>query len=84
MPRKSSRKFDAAVTAEARKVFSENFARCRNEAELSQNKITELTGIAQSWISGLESGKKNPRLDDLAILAKVVDIPLWRLLKPKE
>jgi len=84
MPRKSSRKFDAKDVLEARRIFSTNFARYRMEAELSQTRITELTGIAQSWISELENGKKTPRLDDMAILAKVIEVPLWRLLKPTE
>lgn len=72
---------DAAVPAE-RALFAENFRKARVAAKLSQREITAQCGFAQSFISEVETCKSPISLDNAAILAGVVKVPLWQLLKP--
>lgn len=65
-----------------RLVFARNFSLARKNKKLSQSKIHQLTGFAQSWISEVETGKSTINIDNMARLADVVDQPLWKLLKP--
>lgn len=63
-------------------IFARNFKKARKAAGLSQQKITELTGLAQSWISKVERGHSTINLDNMSILADTVNVPLWKLLHP--
>lgn len=65
-----------------RLVFARNFSDARKARKLSQHKIHEITGFAQSWISEVETGKSTINVDNMARLANVVGQPLWKLLKP--
>lgn len=65
-----------------RLVFARNFSDARKKRKLSQHKIHEITGFAQSWISEVETGKSTINVDNMARLASVVGQPLWKLLKP--
>lgn len=65
-----------------RAVFARNFRIARKKAGLTQNKIHELTGLAQAFISEVETGKSTINLDNMVVLAKAVDTPLWKLLLP--
>lgn len=72
---------DTAVPAE-RALFAANFRKARMAAKLSQREITAQCGFAQSFISEVETCKSPISLDNAAILACVVGVPLWQLLKP--
>lgn len=49
---------------------------------LSQMELAERAGVKQSVISYIESGRtKNPRIDTLASIAKVLGVPIEKLLK---
>lgn len=65
-----------------RLIFARNFRRARKAANLSQRAVRERTGFAQSWISEVETGKSPINIDNMAELAKCVDVPLWQLLVP--
>jgi transcriptional regulator with XRE-family HTH domain len=53
-----------------RRVVGENFARLRRARGLTQEQVAERTGFSQQYISGLESGKRNPTLLTLFELAQ--------------
>lgn len=65
-----------------RLIFARNFRHARKAAKLSQRAVRDKTGFAQSWISEVETGKSPPNIDNMAVLAKCVGVPLWKLLMP--
>lgn len=67
---------------EERLIFAKNFRRARKQAKLTQRAVREKTGFAQAWISEVETGLSTISLDNMAILAHCVDVPLWQLLLP--
>jgi len=65
-----------------RLIFARNFRKARKAANLTQRAVYDKTGFAQSWISEVETGQSAINIDNMAILAKLVDVPLWQLLVP--
>lgn len=65
-----------------RLIFARNFRKARKAAKLSQRDITDRVGFAQSFISEVETGKSTVNIDNMATLANVVGVPLWKLLVP--
>ncbi|OKP00818.1 helix-turn-helix domain-containing protein [Xenorhabdus eapokensis] len=66
-----------------RLIFARNFRNARKAAKLSQRAVKRKTGFAQSWISEVETGRSTINLDNAAILAECVGVPLWKLLLPE-
>lgn len=60
----------------ARKI--KNF---RTEKELTQLKLAEKAGIAQSFLSNIENGLQSPSLKNLEKISKALDVSLNDLLK---
>ncbi|MCC4618378.1 helix-turn-helix transcriptional regulator [Xanthomonas campestris pv. campestris] len=76
-----STQYAKPVPAE-RLIFARNFRQARKAAKLSQRDVRDRTGLTRSWISNIETGKSPPNLDNMAMLAKCVGVPLWKLLVP--
>lgn len=55
----------------------------RTEKRLTQKKLGELCGIADSNIRKYESGNQNPKIETLQKIADALDIPVNRLLAGK-
>ena len=64
-------------------LFGENFRAARIKAELTQGDIKALTGIKQAYVSQIETGKQNPTLATMALLALAVGKDVRTLLKPR-
>lgn len=73
---------DSKTTSEERLIFGQNFRKARKAANLTQRDITEMAGYAQSFISEVETGRCAINIDNMAALANVVNVPLWKLLLP--
>lgn len=59
-----------------------NRIRClRLERSMTQPDLAQLAGITQSSISGIESGKKNPKIYTLEKIASAFDLTVAELLK---
>ncbi len=59
----------------------------REARGLSQTKLAEMTGLTQATLSNLESGKHDPHLETLRMLARALGVPPAALLEeddPKE
>jgi DNA-binding XRE family transcriptional regulator len=71
--------------SELKTVFGKAFRAARLAAGLSQEKVRELTGVAQSEISKIErlDPRANPTLETMGRLARAVNRPLHELLKPE-
>ena len=65
-----------------REVFGRNFRLAREKQQLSQRDIHQLTGVAQSHISEIETGQSNISVDTMVKLATIVKKPLWKLFRP--
>ena len=65
-----------------KKVLSENLKNARRKQRYTLQEVSELTGIAVSTIGNLESGlNKNPRLNTVLALSKVLKVPVSKLIK---
>lgn len=55
-----------------KKVLGNNVRRLRTEAGMPQDKLAELMGVDQSYVSHLENGKKNPTIDTVSLAAQAL------------
>ncbi|MCC7483308.1 MAG: helix-turn-helix transcriptional regulator [Hyphomicrobiales bacterium] len=49
-----------------RKLVGRNVKRVREKTGLTQEKLSEISGFSQQYISGLEQGRRNPTIVTLA------------------
>ena len=59
------------------------FVACRKEKNLTQENLSELTGIARSNIARFESGNYNPTLDMMVRIATAMDMKINIKLEKK-
>lgn len=64
-----------------RNIFGRNFRFAREKLRLSQRDIHQITGVAQSHISEIETGRSNISVDTMVKLANTVRKPLWKLFR---
>ncbi len=63
------------------KKLGNNIKRVRLEKGMSQGDICRKLGVDRSYISNVESGKKNPTLSTITKLAKALGVSISELLK---
>ncbi len=68
-----------------RGIFGRNVARLRAAAELSQVQLAAAldadgTGISQSYVSQLEAGKRNPKLETIVAIALALQVPVGEVV----
>jgi transcriptional regulator with XRE-family HTH domain len=63
-----------------RKLVGTNTARIRREKGLTQEALAEISGLSQQYISGLESGLRNPTIVTLYELACALGVSHLDLL----
>lgn len=68
---------------ELKQVFRDNLRSRRLRLGLTQAELAEKLGVAQAYISDLESGRKRPLVDTLATIADALKTTPARLLTPK-
>ena len=59
---------------DARKVLGKNVRRIREKRGLSQESLSELTGIHRTYVSGVERGVRNPTVLIVAALARALGV----------
>jgi transcriptional regulator with XRE-family HTH domain len=64
-----------------RRKFGLRLVEVRTELGISQEKLSHLTGISRSYMSGIELGKRKVSLPIICILAKALSIHPSELLK---
>lgn len=62
----------------------ENIRNLRRQRRMSQQELALAMNTSQSWISGVESDRGNPRIDSLRRVAIALGVPLNRLLREDE
>lgn len=65
-----------------RKVVGANVLRLRLERSLSQEELSFRSGFGRAYLSGLETGKRNPTVVTLWELAVVLDVTPAELVTP--
>ena len=69
-----------------RRIVGSNVRRIREKKGLSQERLAEISGFSQQYISGLEKGDRNPTVItvyELAAALRVSHMDLLRPAKPK-
>lgn len=65
-----------------RKVVGRNVRRARERKGLTQERLAEISGFSQQYISGLEQGRRNPTVVTLYELARALGVNHVELVKP--
>ena len=58
-----------------------NIRRRREALDCSQEKLAEKSGLDQTYISGIECGKRNPGIKNVAKLAKALGVTTAKLME---
>ena len=62
-------------------TLGKNLKKIRTAKKLSQGAIARQLGVHRAYISGIESGKRNPTIGTIERLALALDIKPDRLIK---
>ncbi|MDX1914029.1 MAG: helix-turn-helix transcriptional regulator [Methylophilus sp.] len=68
------------VESEILAAFGKNLALLRRRKGWSQEKLALESGIARSYLSGVERGQRNIALLNISLLAKTLEIHLSELM----
>ena len=65
-----------------RALIGDNLKRYRHRAGLTQEQLAERSGFSQFYITGLESGRRNPTLITIYELATALGVSHVDLIRP--
>jgi transcriptional regulator with XRE-family HTH domain len=65
-----------------RRLVAQNVKRIRLERGLTQEQFSDISGFSQQYVSGLETGRRNPTIVTLYELAKALGVSHMDLLQP--
>ena len=65
-----------------RKLVGRNVLRIRKNKSITQERLAELSGFSQQYISGLEKGQRNPTVVTIYELSQALEVNYIELLKP--
>lgn len=66
-----------------RKLVGANVRRLRQKKGLTQEEFAEKSGFSQQYVSGLETGQRNPTIVSLYMLAEALDTTPVVLITPE-
>ena len=61
---------------------SRNIQRIRREKDLSQEEVAHRANIHQTYLSGVETGKRNPSILVVERIAKALGVDVSEIFKP--
>ncbi|WP_235477355.1 helix-turn-helix domain-containing protein [Aliiroseovarius crassostreae] len=61
---------------------SRNIQRIRREKDLSQEEVAHRADIHQTYLSGVETGKRNPSILVVERIAKALGVDVSKIFKP--
>lgn len=67
-----------------RDIFKYNLKYYRLHKGLTQEKLSELTGISRDYLSEIERGKKTPSFKRMELIAQILCVDVYKLFIPKE
>ena len=65
-------------------IFRNNLKFYRIERGLTQEQLSELTGISTDYLSEIERGKKTPSFKRMELIAKAIDVEVYKLFMPRQ
>lgn len=65
-----------------RKLVGRNLVRIRHEKGLTQERLAELSGYTQQYLSGMEQGQRNPTIVTLFEIASALGVSHVDLVAP--
>lgn len=63
-------------------IFRFNLKHYRNKIGYTQDKLSEISGISSDYLSEIERGKRTPSFKRMDILAKALNIDVYKLFMP--
>ena len=63
-------------------IFRQNLKFYRNELNLTQEKLSELSDISSDYLSEIERGKRTPSFKRLDLIASALNIEVYKLFIP--
>jgi transcriptional regulator with XRE-family HTH domain len=64
-----------------RQKFGEKIRKLRRAKGLSQEELAFRAGVHRNYLGGIERGERNPALDNIAGIAKALDVDLSELFR---
>jgi len=65
-----------------RRLVGHNVLRIRKSKDITQEKLAEMSGFSQQYISGLEKGQRNPTVVTVYELSLALGVNFIELFKP--
>lgn len=65
-----------------RRLVGKNVKRIREKKGLTQERLAEISGFSQQYISGIEQGRRNPTIITLYELAVSLEVNHVELVRP--
>lgn len=66
-----------------KEIFRYNLKYYRLQQNLTQEKLSELSGISSDYLSEIERGKKTPSFKRLDLIAQGLNIEVYKLFLPQ-
>ena len=63
-------------------IFRNNLKYYRNQKGLTQDKLSEISGISSDYLSEIERGKRTPSFKRMVLIAQALEIEVYKLFKP--
>lgn len=64
-------------------IFRYNLKYYRNQRNLTQDELSELSGISSDYLSEIERGKKTPSFKRLDLIANGLNVEVYKLFIPQ-
>ena len=80
MPTRSRLTLRTEETLRGQRKFAERLRRLRREADLSQQKLADLSGVGRVTIARIEAAAQSPKLDTIQKLASAMRYPIQALM----
>ena len=65
-------------------IFRHNLKFYRNKLNLTQEKLSELSGISSDYLSEIERGKRTPSFKRMDLIAEALNLDVYKLFIPYE
>jgi len=63
-------------------IFRKNLKLYRVKLNLTQEKLSEISGISRDYLSEIERGKKSPSFKRMELIAKALRVEVYKLFMP--
>ena len=64
-------------------IFRKNLKYYRTQQNLTQEELSELSGISSDYLSEIERGKKTPSFKRLDLIANGLNVEVYKLFLPR-